>query len=304
VIEKALLREGLRASTKVERPMDEAAGRELLSLMRLAGNDKDDLAWRTLLQIRKGHGVGDKRIHSIYDYAFDNGLRYYDALCAVEKDAGAVPGAAAIQHEMAAVRDLIGQLREVVGSVADATLVGAAAVPTSQGLLLDGLSNFATHVIEAQDQREAVLHHMRRTAEGSGASTFPDLLVALTSPEDTPEQEVERGKVNVLTMHQAKGLSADAVIVAGAEREPIPGKATGDRYRDECRLLYVSVTRAKHHLYVTFCNERHGQQRHSGSERGNPTRELTPFLRGALDVESGPAYVAGLAIGRPAVTIT
>ena len=57
----------------------------------------------------------------------------------------------------------------------------------------------------------------------------------------------------IMTMHQAKGLSADAVFVVAAEDEYIPGRAAGDALGDEGRLLYVSATRARHYLYFTHC---------------------------------------------------
>jgi DNA helicase-2/ATP-dependent DNA helicase PcrA len=82
-------------------------------------------------------------------------------------------------------------------------------------------------------------------------------------------------------MHRAKGLSADVVFIVGAEKQFIPGKNTGIREDDERRLLYVSITRARHELVITYCNERTGNQRFTGSESksGNIKREITHFLK-------------------------
>ena len=102
------------------------------------------------------------------------------------------------------------------------------------------------------------------------------------------EQEIETGKVNILTMHKAKGLTAEAVIVDAAEEEYIPGRAQGDAVDDERRLLYVSLTRAKHHLFVTYCDKRTGRQRHTGRDSGKTARSLTPFLaNGPIPVTAG-----------------
>jgi DNA helicase-2/ATP-dependent DNA helicase PcrA len=80
-------------------------------------------------------------------------------------------------------------------------------------------------------------------------------------------------------MHKAKGLTADIVFVVGAEDEHIPGRQIGEeQVGDERRLLYVSLTRAKHHMYITFCQNRIGQQAQLGSNGGNPRRHLTRFL--------------------------
>jgi len=93
------------------------------------------------------------------------------------------------------------------------------------------------------------------------------------------EQEIQREKVNILTMHKAKGLTAEAVIVVAAEDEHIPGRQVGEvAVGDERRLLYVSLTRAKHKLFITYCQRRFGQQQRLGREGGTPRRKLTRFL--------------------------
>ncbi len=108
---------------------------------------------------------------------------------------------------------------------------------------------------------------------------IPELLKAISTGSDTIEQETKENAVNILTMHQAKGLTFDVCFIVGAEDEFIPGRNTGDREGDERRLLYVSMTRARHSLYITFCNKRTGPQRHSGSNSGTEKRSLTRFLR-------------------------
>jgi superfamily I DNA/RNA helicase len=73
-------------------------------------------------------------------------------------------------------------------------------------------------------------------------------------------------------MHQAKGLSSEAVLVVASEDEYIPGRATGEAVDDERRLLYVSLTRARHYLYITHCERRTGAQTHTGRTPGTPSR--------------------------------
>lgn len=82
-------------------------------------------------------------------------------------------------------------------------------------------------------------------------------------------------------MHKAKGLTASAVIIVAAEDEYIPGKQSGDQIGDERRLLYVSLSRARHLLVITYCVRRLGQQMRTGRTSGDPRRTLTRFLRDA-----------------------
>ena len=202
-----------------------------------------------------------------------------------------------MQQEIATVHELTAQLADLVG--AEPSVVQDEAERASiREELLERLADFAEIIISSQEDRQAVLAHVRKGAERSDVTTFGQLLGALVGPEDTPDQELEHGKINILTMHRAKGLSARAVIIVAAEEQLIPGDAAGEAFDDQRRLLYVSLTRAKHHLYVTYCNKRGGRQKHSGSAPGNPRRTLTPFLRAAIRVESGTQYVASLSARR------
>lgn len=72
-----------------------------------------------------------------------------------------------------------------------------------------------------------------------------------------------------------------AIIIACAEDETIPGDPAMNTELDMLRLFYVSITRAKHYLAITYCKERVGNQRFSGinSKSGQKRRILTRFLK-------------------------
>lgn len=131
--------------------------------------------------------------------------------------------------------------------------------------------------------------------ETNEISTLDSLLNILTTPPQEVGQVRVTGSVNIMTMHQAKGLDADVVFVATAEDEYIPGRATGEAIDDERRLLYVSLTRARSFLYITYCTRRTGTQRHSGRTSGQTARHLTQFLSGGpLSSQEGREYLSGM----------
>jgi superfamily I DNA/RNA helicase len=122
-----------------------------------------------------------------------------------------------------------------------------------------------------------------------------DLLRAINVSIGDKEQETEKGAINLMTMHQAKGLNADAIFVIAAENEYIPGRASGIQKDDERRLLYVSITRARRFLFLTHCKQRTGQQRHTGSDPGHSRRTLSEFLDGGpIESEDGEFFIRGL----------
>jgi DNA helicase-2/ATP-dependent DNA helicase PcrA len=275
-------------------PLDEAPGRHFLALLRLATNEQDDLAWRTLLHlVRPGNGVGATTIGHVYALAQEERARFSDVLRRVEQSPALLPRGNYIAADMAAIRALIAPLADLPPfDPARDQEEGYREELFSQ--LVGVLNPLSRSVIPIETERQAVMAQVANAAVMSRAATLPQLVAALTSPEDTLDQELEAGCVNILSMHRAKGLSSDAVIVVGAEEELVPGDAEGEVYHDERRLLYVSLTRARHFLVTTYCTRRTGRQRHSGSNAGNPRRHLTPFLRGALPVEDGSAFALDL----------
>ena len=68
------------------------------------------------------------------------------------------------------------------------------------------------------------------------------------------------GKVNVMTIHAAKGLEFSHVFVAGVEDKIIPHNRAIEEdpanIEEERRLFYVAITRAMDKLILTSCNTR------------------------------------------------
>ncbi|MDE2928100.1 MAG: ATP-dependent helicase [Acidobacteriota bacterium] len=63
----------------------------------------------------------------------------------------------------------------------------------------------------------------------------------------------EEPRVRIMTLHSAKGLEADNVIVAGVADQLMPGRENKSKVvAEQRRLLYVAVTRAKDSLIVSW----------------------------------------------------
>ncbi|MDR2069175.1 MAG: UvrD-helicase domain-containing protein [Spirochaetaceae bacterium] len=78
--------------------------------------------------------------------------------------------------------------------------------------------------------------------------------------EDGPGDAGGRGKVNLMTIHAAKGLEFPVVFIAGAEEGIIPHERSleegGGNIEEERRLFYVAITRARDKLFISSCLKR------------------------------------------------
>ncbi|MFN2463188.1 MAG: ATP-dependent helicase [Candidatus Dormibacteria bacterium] len=143
------------------------------------------------------------------------------------------------------------------------------------------------------------------------------------SAQSIPPIDTGRDAVNLMTVHQAKGLEFGAVIVPGMVEDRFPFRAMGDalplpqeliaeevsnrdpRIAEERRLCYVALTRARRHLFVSAATRYEGQKKWKpsrflvdmgflpspdGSTAAPPPPEVDP------EVELPPATIAQAAL--------
>ncbi len=101
------------------------------------------------------------------------------------------------------------------------------------------------------------------------------------------------GAVTLMTIHNAKGLEFDTVIITGLEEGLFPHSRsdTPETLEEERRLFYVGLTRARRHLILTHAESR---AMHGGRDYRLPSR----FLGGDPDGRAGPA-ARGAPLGAP-----
>jgi len=99
--------------------------------------------------------------------------------------------------------------------------------------------------------------------EAFRTSSIPFQRARRDNPEEEAEARDPRARaVSLMTIHAAKGLEFPVVFVAGCEEGIIPYAEPADRGRGEAdpdeerRLLYVAMTRARDHLFLTSASRR------------------------------------------------
>lgn len=86
-----------------------------------------------------------------------------------------------------------------------------------------------------------------------------DYLSTVSLVSDVDSSNDSDDKVTLMTIHSAKGLEFNTVFVVGLEENIFPGMLSLDddrKLEEERRLLYVAITRAERHCYLTWAHER------------------------------------------------
>lgn len=125
--------------------------------------------------------------------------------------------------------------------------------------LLDYYQNEEQLSAEAIGNIQKILHLLEVAIEFENASgDEPHLDMFLdyiyTALQNETNVSIEKGAVNIITCHKAKGLEFPVVFIPGVQVGIFPNDyfiTTTEKLEEERRLFYVSMTRAMERLYIT-----------------------------------------------------
>jgi len=263
----ALIAKGIPASEqKVLHPLSEPQTRCLYALAQLAVSPEDPLAARTLLQLTPG--IGDRCLEALEALTVQRVERFSTTVRVVAEDPSLLPSfGPRIVKVWNVIQAAVAELLTVAGTGEDGEVAPdelRTALSAAAALLA-----LPTHAVD----------DIVDLADETDSSSLFDLLSRSSTISEGLEPQLSIDSVNIMTMHQAKGLTFDCVLIPGLEDELIPGKYDDPNQEgDQRRLLYVSMTRARHALVLFYAMRRTGVQAHSGRKPTGKDRSLTRFL--------------------------
>ena len=231
--------------------------KDTLAYLRLALNPYDEQALDRIINY-PNRGIGDRTKAKIFRFAVDNQMPVWNVLEKIED----LP----IDLSSRAKNALI-NFRQIIRDFATKRLTM-------------GLYDFAMHVAkhsgilhalssdpspESQSRYENVqelLNAIKEYAETSDQEpTLENFLenVALLTDQDNEQEDIPTSKVNVMTIHSAKGLEFHTVFLVGLEQSIFPGimvDLNPNDLEEERRLFYVALTRAKKQVFLSYAERR------------------------------------------------
>ena len=238
--------------------------RDMLAYLKLAANPEDDTSLLRIVNTPR-RGIGPRLLERAAELAAERHCSLFSALAAL----GHQPGQGVEEKSKKAAAEFT----ELVEDIRPKFLSGKLAATLRE--LVEEIDYFGHLVIENNDARDKdVVKWKFGNVESLIASVAdfeedPDLVnpslydylarVSLASRDDLDSKD-EGGRVNLMTIHAAKGLEFPVVFVAGVEKGIIPHARSVEEaeanVEEERRLFYVAITRAKRKLFLSYCASR------------------------------------------------
>ncbi|MCC7516324.1 MAG: DNA helicase Rep [Pseudomonadales bacterium] len=143
--------------------------------------------------------------------------------------------------------------------------------------LIESLSRSLTTAED--DDTDSASNGLDNVREAIGKLVLRDLL-------ERQEEEEDLDRVQLLTLHAAKGLEFPHVFIMGWEEEILPHRNSieSDQIEEERRLAYVGITRAQRTLTLTLARKR---KRYGQVVEPTPSRFLEELPEDDLSCEGG-----------------
>ena len=222
--------------------------KDCVAYLRIIFQKKDDLAFERIVNTPK-RSIGDTTIKKISEYARKYKLCLEDASFKMIEMNEIKPKA---KIGLLKILNLIAKWRK--------NLLSKKHIEFMQ-IILDesGYSEMLKNKkdIESEGRLENIKELLRGMREFENLESFLEHVALATSIDE----DWKGKKVNLMTMHAAKGLEFDIVFLPGWEEGLFPHQKSleekGDAaLEEERRLAYVGITRAKKQAYISFSMHR------------------------------------------------
>lgn len=228
--------------------------KDAMAYLRLAVNPRDDEAFARAVNT-PARGIGETSMKRLRHYAEREGISLIAAARVPERIDGLTPR---VGNALGKFIDIIDAAHGDGGERSASDI--ARDLLSRSGMLESYRAEGTPEAIARWDNVQRILSHIAEWEEGRSEPGLDEYLQEISLVSDVDSYDPDAERVTLMTVHSAKGLEFDVVIVVGLEEGLFPiGSAAQDQdeLEEERRLFYVAVTRARKKLCLTNCERRY-----------------------------------------------
>ena len=233
--------------------------KDILAYLKTIDNAFDGQAVKRIINIPK-RGIGDTTIGYVQEYADNNEITFWDALVDIDNITTIKRGAGKVKPFI----ELIEKFRERLEDISIRELVEEILEET----------RYMESLAEKEDKEEVearrenigefinkIVTYEETCKQEEVEPTLSGFLEEVALIADIDNLDQSEKKVNLMTLHSAKGLEFPIVYMTGMEDGLFPSYMTitsddTTEIEEERRLCYVGITRAKKELYLSAAKMR------------------------------------------------
>ncbi|MDR1601592.1 MAG: exodeoxyribonuclease V subunit gamma [Tannerella sp.] len=234
--------------------------KDIIAYFRMVVNPHDEEAFKRIINF-PARGIGDTTVGKLLAATLAHRVSAWTVLCSpAEYNLSVSAGT------LRKLRDFGDMMRELIEENGKRSAVDMAEfVVNRSGIMTEFFQDRTLENINRQENLQEVLKAIaefsnNRNEEGAGQVSLTDFLVEVSLITDQDQDANEHtDKVTLMTVHAAKGLEFDHIIVAGMEENLFPSQMSADELRaieEERRLCYVAITRARKSCTITYAMSR------------------------------------------------
>ncbi len=241
--------------------------KDLIAYMKIIANPDDNISLLRIINTPR-RGIGPKTVETLIESSENRGISLFSLISEMRASVGQTDSLS--EHIDGKTMQTLIDFITLIEYYREKILSGREMAKSIKSLIEK--INYWGHLLSTNKKPEAAkwkYHNIISLIQSfSEYEHDPDVItpnlfdylnrITLTTKDESGD--IKNGKINLITIHAAKGLEFEVVFIAGVEDGIIPhakSESYGSNWvEEERRLFYVAITRAKRKLFISACKKR------------------------------------------------